>query len=189
MNNLLRWESDWQMEFHPSKCQFLHVTNKRKPSPTSYDIHGHKLELVDSAKYLGVTIHKTINWNTHIENISKKTNSTRAFIQRNLQYCPQRTKAVCYTTLVRPLLEYACTVWDQFINVNIQKLESVQRRSARFVMNDYRQTSSVKTMLNTLQWQPLAERRTRCQAVMMYRIVNGLVAIPLLELHTKISNN
>jgi hypothetical protein len=39
-------------------------------------------------------------------------------------------------------------------------------------------------MLNTLQWQPLAEKRTRCKAVMMYRIVNGLVAIPPLELHT-----
>jgi hypothetical protein len=181
MNNLLRWESDWQMEFHPSKCQILRVTNKRKPSPTSYDIHGHKLEIVDSAKYLEVTIHKTINWNTHIENI---TNSTRAFIQRNLQHCPQRTKAVCYTTLVRPLLEYACIVWGPFININIQKLESVQRRSAQFVMNDYRQNSSVPSMLNTLQWQPLAEKMTRCKAVMMYRIVNGLIAIPPLELHT-----
>ena len=39
-------------------------------------------------------------------------------------------------------------------------------------------------MLNTLQWQSLAERRTRCKAVMMYRIVNGLIAIPPLELHT-----
>jgi hypothetical protein len=59
MNNLLRWEPDWQMEFHPSirKCQLLRVTNKRKPSPTSYDIHGHKLRLVDAAKYLGITIH------------------------------------------------------------------------------------------------------------------------------------
>jgi len=38
-------------------------------------------------------------------------------------------------------------------------------------------------MLNKLQWQPLAER-TRCKAVMMYRIENGLVAIPPLELHT-----
>jgi hypothetical protein len=59
MNNLLRWEPDWQMEFHPSirKCQLLRVTNKRKPSPTSYDIHGHTLKLVDAAKYLGITIH------------------------------------------------------------------------------------------------------------------------------------
>ena len=169
------------MEFHPSKCQLLRVTNKRKPSTTSYDIHGHKLELVDSTQCLGVTVHKTINWNTHIENISKKANSTRAFVQRNLQHCPQRTKAVCYTTLVRPLLEYACTVWDPFTNVNIQKLESVQRQSAR---NDYQQTSSVTTMLTTLHWKLLAERRTRCKAIVMYIIVNGLVAIPSLELHT-----
>jgi hypothetical protein len=65
MNNLLKWESDWQMEFHPSKCQLLRATNKRKPSPTSYDIHGHRFEIVDSAKYLGVAIYKTIFWNTH----------------------------------------------------------------------------------------------------------------------------
>jgi len=33
----------------------------------------------------------------HIENI-RKANSTRAFIQRNLQHCPQRTKSACYRT-------------------------------------------------------------------------------------------
>jgi hypothetical protein len=79
-----------------------------------------------------------------------------------------------------------CTVWDPFTNVNIQKLESVQRRSARFVMNDYRQTSSVTTMLNTLQWQPLAERRTRCKAVLMYRMdVNIGKWVPKLCMRTQ----
>jgi hypothetical protein len=43
------------MEFHPSKCQLLRITNKRKPFARDYDIHGHKLEEVESAKYLGVT--------------------------------------------------------------------------------------------------------------------------------------
>lgn len=69
MNNILRWESDWQMEFHPSKCRILRVTKKPKSSPTIYDIHEHKLEIVDSDKCLGVTIHTTINWNIHIESI------------------------------------------------------------------------------------------------------------------------
>jgi hypothetical protein len=40
------------------------------------------------------------------------------------------------------------------------------------------------TMRNTLQWQPLTERRTICKALMVYRIVNDLVAIPLLERNT-----
>jgi hypothetical protein len=65
-----------------------------------------------------------------------------------------------------------------------KKLEAVQKRSARFVMNNYQQTSSVTSMLQTLQWPTLAERRARIKATMMYRIVNGLVAIPPTELHT-----
>jgi len=55
------------------------------------------------------------------------------------------------------------------------------------VMNNYHQTSSVTSMLQTLQWPTLAERRARIKAMMMYRIVNGLVqnvAIPPTELHT-----
>jgi hypothetical protein len=53
MDNLLQWEQEWQMEFHGSKCQLLRITNKRKPFARDYDIHGHKLEEVESAKYLG----------------------------------------------------------------------------------------------------------------------------------------
>jgi hypothetical protein len=44
------------MEFYPSKCQLLRITNKRKPFARDYDIHGHKLEEVESAKYIGVAI-------------------------------------------------------------------------------------------------------------------------------------
>jgi ammonia channel protein AmtB len=87
------------------------------------------------------------------------------------------------TTLGGPLVEYACTIWDSHTAQNIHKLEAVQRRSARFVMNNYAQSSSITSMLGTLQWSSLEERRARCKAVMMYRIVNGLVAIPPSELH------
>jgi hypothetical protein len=120
---------------------------------------------------------------TYIDTITNKANSTRAFVQRNLPYCPRSIKATCYTTLVRPLVEYACTIWDPHTAQNIRKLEAVQRRSARFVMNNYTQSSSVTSMLDTLQWSSLEERRGRCKAIMMNRIVNGLVAIPPSDLH------
>jgi hypothetical protein len=38
---------------------------------------------------------------------------------------------------------------------NINRLEMVQRRSARFVMGDYHTTSSVTTMLTNLDWNTL----------------------------------
>ena len=41
----------------------------------------------------------------------------------------------------------------------IQTLESVQRRSARFVFNDYSPYDSVSNMLTNLGWSPLADRQ------------------------------
>ena len=175
---LQKWEADWLMEFHPKKCQVLQITNKRKPIHYPYDIHNHKLDVVDSAKYLGVTIQKNLKWNEHINQLTKKANSTTAFLRRNLHHCPSSTKSLCYLTLVRPLTEYASVVWDPFTTENINKLEMVQRRAARMVYSDYRTTSSVTTMLAQLQWNTLQERRAQHKAIMMYRIVNQLVDIP-----------
>ena len=56
LNSLENWESDWQMEFHPGKCQIIRVTKSLTPLDTEYFLHGHKLEAVSSAKYLGITI-------------------------------------------------------------------------------------------------------------------------------------
>ena len=172
------WEKDWLMEFHPQKCQVLHITNKKNPLKQPYNIHGHVLEIVETAKYLGVNIHNRLNWNYHINQVAKKANNTRAFLQRNLHQCPRKTKDLCYKTLVRPLMEYGCVIWDPYTASNIQALEMVQRRSARFVTGDYRQTSSVSSMLQQLNWPTLQERRATQKTVMMYRIVNHLVAIP-----------
>jgi len=54
------------MEFHPDKCKMLRITNKRKIIESCYYIHGHELENVTEAKYLGVTLTKKMSWNTHI---------------------------------------------------------------------------------------------------------------------------
>ena len=57
LDSLQIWEDKWQMKFHPEKCQVISIcTNKRFQQQTSYMLHGHILETVDSAKYLGVSI-------------------------------------------------------------------------------------------------------------------------------------
>ena len=35
LNGLLRWENDWMMQFHPTKCQVILITNKRYPVKTN----------------------------------------------------------------------------------------------------------------------------------------------------------
>ena len=132
---------------------------------------------MDSAKYLGVMLHHKLSWNPHVEGIAKKANRTRAFLQRNLRGAPMLVKAQCYKTFVRPTLEYAAAAWAPHTRLNVQRLESVQRRAARFAVGDWRRTSSVTAMLSTLGWETLEERRARMRIVMLFNIINDKVAI------------
>ena len=48
----------------------------------------------------------------------------------------------------------------------------------RFVMNNYRQTSSVISMMSQLGWEDLRLRRARIKTILLFMIVNNLVDIP-----------
>ena len=129
-----------------------------------------------SAKYLGVTI-CDLSWNTHISTICRKASNTTAFLRHNLSSCPRKIKATSYTTFVRPQLEYSSSVWDPHTQANIQKLEGVKRRAARFVTWNHNPTDSVTAMIDELGLESLQTRRQRAKLTMMFRISDSHVAI------------
>ena len=51
--------------------------------------------------------------------------------------CPREVKNSAYNMIVSPHLEYAPTCWNPYTKRNIDKLEAVQRRGARFVLSFY----------------------------------------------------
>ena len=83
-----------------------------------------------------------------------------------------------YQSLVRPITEYSCTVWDPHQCKDTSCIEMVQRRGARFVTQDYHQKSSVTDMLKRLDWDSLSNRRMDARLTMMYKIIHHLAVIP-----------
>ena len=143
-------------------------------------IHHTQPQTTNTAKYLGIHIHSTLNWNTHINKTAQRANTTSAFLHRNIRTCPRKTKHLAYTTLVRPILEYASIIWDPHTASNINKLETVQRRSARHIMHNYSRHASVTTMLQHLDLPTLQQRRQHSKIIMLYRITftHKLASIP-----------
>ena len=92
--------------------------------------------------------------------------------------CPLSIKISCYKALVKPILEYAAIVWSPYIQKDIDKVEQVQRRAARFVFNNYSYLASISEMLIDLNWATLTHSRREQKAVMLYKIVHHLVDIP-----------
>ena len=177
LDTLQDWEAKWLMRFNASKCQVLQITNKRKPIPATYTIHGQVLEVVDSAKYLGVHLDTHLNFNTHVDAITKRVNGTRAFLSCNLSHCSQKVKEAAYTMFVHISVDFASSAWDPHTRRNIQKLEQVQRSAARFVVGDYQRTSNVSDMISSLNWPSLQDRRLNSRLVMLYNIYYNLVDI------------
>jgi hypothetical protein len=62
---------------------------------------------VEASKYLGITININLSWDRHIDNIVGKGKKTLGFIRRNLKDCTKPVKSAAYTTIVRPIVEYA----------------------------------------------------------------------------------
>ena len=166
------------MTFNILKCEFLRVTNQRNPILHTYYIENSPIKEVPSTKYLGVTIDNKLTFNDHIQTITNKANQINAFIYRNLRHCPSTVKCNCYRSMVRPVLEYASSVWDPHTLNNINRIEAVQRRAARFCLNEFSSYSSVTNMLSTLNLPPLQQRRERAKLIMMYKIINDLIDIP-----------
>ena len=180
IKKLENWENKWLMEFHPQKCEVLSITKNRNTINHPYTLHGHLLKHADCAKYLGVTISKDFRWATHIDNITTKASKSLGFSKRNLQVSSPSIKERAYKALVRPHLEYCPCIWDPFTSKEIDKIEMVQRRSARYVLNRYHNTSSVNEMLRELKWPSLQDRRQHARLTMLYKVTNNLVETPRL---------
>ena len=179
LSKLQHWEKTWLMKFNVSKCQVMRVSRHRAGNIINHDylLNGQTLEVVDSTKYLGVTFNSNLDWSTHISNVSSKATRTLGFLRRNLAFAPQQTKAMAYKTLVRPQVEYASPVWAPYTQVNVQKIEKVQRTAARWVSRRWRKTSSVDDMLSNLSLDTLEHRREVSSLCLFYKMHNDLVSI------------
>ena len=117
------------LQFNISKCKYMVMSRRREPlSPISpLLLNGLAIEEVHTFKYLGLLLSSDMSWSPHIENICSKAKKILGLLYR--QYYSHVDIWVIrqmYISLVRPHLEYACTVWDPHKQKDVLSLERVQ---------------------------------------------------------------
>ena len=169
LDALMDWGSTWGMKFNAKKCNIMRVSRSRKPLQYFYNLGNEILQEISDAKYLGIQIDNKLDWNKHISTVAARGQSKLAFLNRNLKGCPKKLRDTAFISLIRPALEYSCSVWHPHKKSNKDKIEKVQRRAARFVSNNFRRRASVSEMLHDLGWQSLDSRRQDQHLVLFYK--------------------
>ena len=141
------WSRRWQLSFNIDKCSVLSV--KDGVSRPDYYLDGRRLENVDSHPYLGIELAYNLKWSRHIDNIVAKASGRLGLLRRALKSADSRTRQQAYNTIVRPILEYGCPVWDPCLTKDIKKLEKVQNRAMRFIFRLRGQVSFSKVRSDT----------------------------------------
>ena len=138
-------------EINPSKCKILCISTKQNPPKNKYTFCESELHQVDSTPYLGVTVNSKLKWSEHIALISSSASKTLSLIRRYLWNCPKKVKEIADTTIVRPKLAYVSASLDPHYEKDIAILARVQRKAARFCLQNYDRTASV----SDLEWDTL----------------------------------
>ena len=87
---------------------------------------------------------------------------------------------MAYTTILRPQLEYCCSIWDPrkgIENNGSRNIETIQRRAARWALGIYEQTASVTKMLKVLNWRTLEQRRTKLPTTLLLQLIQGKTCV------------
>ena len=178
LRKLEKWASEWGMIFNPSKCYIMSISKGSNHLPYMYELCGVILKSVEHEKYLGVILSQDLTWRSHINMVSTKANQKLGFIKRNLKGSPQDLKRLAYISLVRSGMEYASVIWDPHQRKDMEHLERIQRRAARWITGTHERTASVSALLLELKLEPLHERRRINRLAFVYKILNEHVAVP-----------
>jgi len=170
LNKLESWSHTWQLSFNSSKCSVLSVGEK--DSQQAYFLNNARLQNVNSHPYLGIEFSCNLKWNLHLDILASKATRTLGMLQRVLKTADTKTRLVAYNTLVKPILEYGCQVWDPYLKKDIKKLEKIQNKALRFVFKIKHQISFSKLRKDT-GILSLAKRRKRKRIKLYCQVIES----------------
>ena len=179
LTQLSRWCITNKLELNTNKCKIVSYTRKYSYPKFDYAIYNDVLERVESITDLGVIFTNDLNFKSHINFITDKAIKKLGFVLRNCrEFKNTSTLKRVYSSLVRPLLEYATVVWSPSTSGSKNNLENVQRRFMKYM--HYKSTGNYpprgypnELLLQEVQLDSLELRRKYFDAMFILNITNG----------------
>ncbi|KAJ4441739.1 hypothetical protein ANN_11597 [Periplaneta americana] len=166
LNNIYNWALKHRMKINGSKSKSITFCKTREETSLNYEFSGVVIPQEQCCKYLGVYLNSKLSWGEHVDNVTGKAWRALHFIMRILRKASPKSREIAYLTLVRPLMEYGTTCWDPYRIYQINSLERIQYRAAKFVKGKREDGNDT---IKELKWETLENRRRKTRITSLYR--------------------
>ena len=111
-DKILEWLAANKLIINLDKTHLMLFTNK-KPRPKSISINakGQTINEITETKLLGVILDNALNWNAHIQYISKKISKSVSLLKMLKFTFPTRILKSLYYSFVYPYFNYCNLIW------------------------------------------------------------------------------
>ncbi|KAK2550309.1 hypothetical protein P5673_028999 [Acropora cervicornis] len=134
VDSLSRQSFFHDFQLNEIKCKELRIRFcKTSPTLDPVKVNGRSLEVISSAKILGLNVSGDLKWNVHIAELVKKA-SLRLFSFKQLKRSAVAPSELIlfYVTCIRSILEYACPVFHRAVPSYLSDdLERLQKRAMK----------------------------------------------------------
>ncbi|CAL1261061.1 unnamed protein product [Larinioides sclopetarius] len=161
LTNVETWATNLKLLINPEKSNLCVFTTDRKSFRPSFKIFNSTINQISNPKYLGLTLDTKLRFTKHIE-----TTSLRALKKLNIlrKLCGStwgsklKTLLNTYTTLIRPVLEYAAPLWAPASSSSKEKIDTVQYRASKIIIGAVSSTNNLRAEIEC-GLTPLESRR------------------------------
>ena len=134
-DQICAWSRGNKLAINATKTKEIVISFGKQPTVENIHMENTPIERVTNAKLLGVIISNDLKWSEQVKNINAKA-SRRLFYLRCLKRAGLTESDLrrVYTTLIRPVCEYACPVWSPSLTSEQRNIiESIQKRALKII--------------------------------------------------------
>lgn len=157
ISNLMNWCNHNRLYFNLQKCAIFSIyRDNTQPIEFCYQMNQHIIERKDEIRDLGVLLDRRLTFGLHIEQITMKCRQLIGCIKRfsNGNFTKD-TQRILYLARVRSRLEFASIIWNPYVELYIDDIESIQKQFVIYLLDNRRNATSYR----------LAPYEDRCKLV------------------------
>ena len=168
----VRWFSANAMEANPRKFQGILFKGNKQAPDFNGSVDGNDIEFCQSMTALGMCIDENLTFDIHIDSICLKARRQISALERLTGLLDFPSRKAIYNRFISSHFNYCPLVWFFTSKASIAKMQKIQERALRFVLQD--SVSDKETLLAKSGVDSFRIATIKIMVIEIYKILNDM---------------